>query len=353
MKTIPKADIVIAWNGMPIYAAKSIYALRQELSMDFPVLYTKSQMPIIGLETIISKNIFCIDFGQSHSWSDLGIKVPLIFFHSGWGYKHFNNLAKEVRENGGIVIGLFDNNFRGDFRQFIGSIYFKMLNLNKFNSVIVPGASGRILAKYLGFKDVSIYQSLYYADTKIFYSRKKMSQRKKTFIFVGQLIHRKGIIELVKAFQIFYSTNPDWLLHIIGQGPLKETIEGNRGVIVESFSASEYISSAMNEARFLILPSYRENWGLVVHEATCCGCGLILTSSVGSGVDLASPKNSIVLTKTSVEQLLQAMIVVSKKTSSDLNLIEKNSVSLSKHFSEKKWTQSIKQIIDSFHYNSK
>ena len=37
----------------------------------------------------------------------------------------------------------------------------------------------------------------------------------------------------------------------------------------------------MNSSKCLILPSFEEHWGVVVHEATSCGCLLILSDKVG------------------------------------------------------------------------
>ena len=349
MKIYKKADIVIAWNRMPIYAARSINSIREELSMDFPVVYTKSKMPISGLEAILSDHIYCIKYGKSYSWADLGLKVPTIFFHSGWRYRHFNSLAEEVRSNGGNVIGLFDNNYRGDIRQILGSIYFKFFYLNKFHSVIVPGRSGQKLAQYFGIDKKSIHQGLYYADKKIFNRRKKLSSRSKTFLFVGQLVTRKGILEIVEAFQDFHTSNPDWSLRIIGEGPLKDKIVNKAGVLVENFASSEYISDAMNDSRFLVLSSYREHWGVVVHEATSCGCGLILSSSVGAGVDLATPYNSIVISRNSIELLSAAMQIASQKNIKELDFIESNSLSVSLNFSELVWKRSLKRILNTLH----
>ena len=36
----------------------------------------------------------------------------------------------------------------------------------------------------------------------------------------------------------------------------------------------------MGNSKCLILPSLEENWGVVVHESSCCGCLLILSNKV-------------------------------------------------------------------------
>ena len=38
----------------------------------------------------------------------------------------------------------------------------------------------------------------------------------------------------------------------------------------------------MGNSKCLILPSLEENWGVVVHESSCCGCLLILSNKVGA-----------------------------------------------------------------------
>lgn len=45
---------------------------------------------------------------------------------------------------------------------------------------------------------------------------------------------------------------------------------------------------------FFILPSLREHWGLVVHEASLSGCFLLLSNNTGSINEFSNTKNSII-----------------------------------------------------------
>jgi len=337
--------IAVGWNAMPLYGAKVISNARDYYSYNFPVIRTLPKVPVVGIEDIIKDGLHTVIPGQKITWNQLGLDIPLIFIHSGWRYKHFTSLADEVRKNGGVVIGMFDNNWKGGARQLLGIVFFRLFLKRKYSAVFVPGLQGLKLAKYLGFDDDDIYQGLYCGSNKIFKNTIKITERKKTFIFVGQFIHRKAVIELLDAFKIFRRIHPEWSIRFIGQGDLERDIDGNKGVTVEPFMQSEGIMKAMNESRVLILPSYVEHWGVVVHEATLCGCGILLTSSVGSAVDLATPENAIIIKKASVKSLVEAMCKFSNMSDFEFIRMQEKSIELSKKFSMNRWLNEFRGIV--------
>ena len=62
----------------------------------------------------------------------------------------------------------------------------------------------------------------------------------------------------------------------------------------------------MRASRCLVLPSFREHWGLVVHEAALAGCALILSDQIGSARDLACPENALIFPAENIPLLVQA-----------------------------------------------
>ena len=66
------------------------------------------------------------------------------------------------------------------------------------------------------------------------------------------------------------------------------------------------LAKVIRESKCLVLPSFKEHWGLVVHEATLSGCAIIVADSVGAGEDLASYENAIVFKTGNAEDLKNA-----------------------------------------------
>lgn len=343
-----KINIAVAWNCLPLYGAIVLSKARKKCSYNFPVIYTPPRVPVEGLEQVLENNLFKVNASQAITWKQLGIEIPKIFIHSGWRYKHFNSLASEVRKNGGYVIGMFDNNLKFGLRQSMGILFFRIFLKYRFNGAFVPGIEGSILAKYLGFKDEDIYQGLYSGDSSIFKKTTKIINRPKNFIFVGQFIHRKGLNELIDAFEKFSKVNKDWTLKLVGQGNLLNKLESKKRITIEPFMPPNYISRSFNNSRILILPSYEEHWGVVVHEATLCGCGLLLSSKVGSAVDLASEENSIIIQNNSVDLIFRAMKKFAKMSDSEFNQMENKSIELSQKFNTDKWINTLMSIINKY-----
>ena len=103
-------------------------------------------------------------------------------------------------------------------------------------------------------------------------------------LFVGQFTARKGLQELIGALRLL-PAHMHLRLVAVGQGPLLQRL-ASAGFEIHDYAEPKAVAKLMADTKFLILTSLEEHWGVVVHEATLCGCGLILTMSVGSAPDL-------------------------------------------------------------------
>ena len=114
----------------------------------------------------------------------------------------------------------------------------------------------------------------------------------KTILFVGQLIERKGIHELLEGFAQYQKNNCDISLLIIGNGIEKEGMaeviknENIQNVYFKKFAPYDEIYKYHAIADLFILPSREEVWGLVLNEAAACGLPIISTTVTGASIDL-------------------------------------------------------------------
>lgn len=287
--TIP-SDVTVAfsWNGLPQYAARLLRAAVRDLNRPCPVIGSRPAVPVEGMEDALGQPILWIDPEQATSWSALGLGVPSVFFQSGWNSPAFNALGDEVRHAGGRVIGMSDANFRGDFRQLVlGAVWFRLRYRSRFDAMIVPGTSGNRLMRYFGLARDRIFQGMYGADPALFQPGPALAERAPRFLFVGQFIPRKGVMELCTAFSRFRRKHPEWELEVIGSGPLKDNLPRTDGIQIRDFVQPSQLGAHFDAARFFVLPSHVEAWGLVVHEAALAGCGLLLSTAIGSAEDFA------------------------------------------------------------------
>ncbi|MDQ8195587.1 glycosyltransferase [Coraliomargarita sp. SDUM461004] len=340
--------IAVAWNGLPAYGAHLVKAARIRLGYDFPVVGTRPDVPIEGMEHILGGGLYWVEENCRHSWAELGLEVPRLFVHTGWRYPHFVSLADEVRAAGGKVVGMFDNSWKGNVRQWVGAVYFRLFLRHKFSAAWVPGLSGRKLARRIGVHSQRIHEGLYGANPNVFQCKVPICERPKKILFVGRLIDRKGIVELLSAFEVLRTEHPDWQLEVIGNGPHAELLQGREGVNVKPFCQPDRIAIAMNEARVLALPSHEEHWGLVVHEAALCGCALLLTQAVGAGADLVRSQNGICVAKTSVEQLKQGLEHVYAWAPEQWTQASELSVDLAQDFGPVRWADEMSEFVRKF-----
>tara|TARA_A100001015_G_scaffold97282_1_gene107982 strand:- start:13335 stop:14363 length:1029 start_codon:yes stop_codon:yes gene_type:complete len=335
--------IAISWNELPKYVAYPLKIIIKK-NPKIKIISIRSKLPIKNLEKIINKKIYWIK-NHKLKWRDLGLKIPDIYFQAGWYKKSFSSLGKEVKNNGGKVVLLSDNSFKNNLRQKIGSIIYKIKYLNFFDAVWVPGRLGVRLMKFFGVPNQEIFQGLYCSNQHIFKKGKTISKRQKNFLFVGNLVKKKGVAELVSSFKFFLNSNSDWKLIIVGNGPLKKIIPKHKNIKYLSFKTPEEIAKLMQRSRFLVLPTHIDQWPLVINEATLCGCGLIISDVVGNIPEFSNSKNTILCKASSKESLLASFKKASALSEKKLDIMYNESLRLSSKYVINNWVKNYYNII--------
>ena len=138
-------------------------------------------------------------------------------------------------------------------------------------------------------------------------SPKRRPHRPVRFLFVGQLIPRKGVEELLEAFVQL----PEGELYIAGDGPLQplvaEAVNSGRVTYVGHVDRPA-LQQLYSESDVLVLPSRYEVWGLVINEALDHGLAVIATEAVGAVDDLLVDDVNGYVTRTGdVDDLRNAM----------------------------------------------
>ena len=334
--------IAVVWSGLPAYAARLIAASEYR----FPVIATRPRVPILGMDEILPGRIHWIDNEFCGGFSDLGLTVPRLMIVPSWNSRYAKRLEVEVRNSGGRVIVAFDNVWKGSWRQILGALAFRIVWRDRFCAAWVVGAGGRRLARIFGFKKCDIFDHLYGTDPSIFSAATPtpLKDRPKRIIFTGRLIPEKGLLDLLKAWQLFQPMHPEWSLHIYGTGPMEAAVQEAQ-VVFHGFKQPADLALALSEARFLVLPSHDEHWGLVVCEAAQAGCGLLLSLQVGSVPDLLGPYNGESFPPKAPEKLAAALTRAARLSTEELSKMEAESRSLGLSFTPAHWSERLDQIV--------
>jgi glycosyltransferase involved in cell wall biosynthesis len=339
--------IAVAWAGLPPYGLNAIRALVVRMAVQPVVLGTRPDTSYDAIETLATLPIHWVaERDRSLSWSRFTKKIPDVFIVSGWGTPSFNELGRQVRENGGSVIAMVDNRWRGDLRQLVAPIVFNTKYRNWFKAAIVPGRSAREYVRYLGISDAAIHEGLYGGNSAVFMPGPPLAERPKRIVFVGRFVERKGIRELATAWAKVATKFPDWELHAVGEGPLQELLEQTPQTVVYRFKQPEELAVLYRASRFLILPSHEDHWGVVVHEAAMCGCGLILSANVGARFDLANEHNSFTFDAGNATALGEAIGRAAGLGEKELRVAYHESLALAYRFGPRSFADAVEQVID-------
>ena len=142
----------------------------------------------------------------------------------------------------------------------------------------------------------------------------KNKNNKITFLFVGQLIHGKGVMPLLNAWQKFSQTDRDKKqLVLIGDGPLRETAEGfsrkTRINNVRFVGGIPYkqVEQYYSNSDVFILPTMGDLFSLVITEAMAFSLP-VMTSIYNGAAELIRPgENGWVFDSQNVASILQAL----------------------------------------------
>lgn len=95
------------------------------------------------------------------------------------------------------------------------------------------------------------------------------------YLFVGQMIERKGVEYLIKGWEKHIVDYPNDILTLVGDGPLLQGFREKYGKhsSIKFTGAIDYdlMTSFYATANVFIIPTLEDNWSLVVPEAMACG----------------------------------------------------------------------------------
>jgi len=210
------------------------------------------------------------------------------------------------------------------------------------DAIVVGGSATKRYIRSLGKNNRHIFMAMNCSNdlklsSKINPIKKPYQSSKYTFLYLSQIIPRKGLDILLKAFLLLTRERTDVFLLIGGDGPFRLFCEN---LAISSHIPNVFFVGSVNQnsvanyyekADVFVLPSYcreglEEPWGLVINEAISMSLPVITTTAVGAAYDLViDDYNGYVVKENNVESLYKAM---NKILGKDLNRMGINSRTL-------------------------
>ena len=253
---------------------------------------------------------------------------PSILYISGWVDKEYIWAAKKYKSKRPIVkvVNGTDGQWFGTLRQHIGVYYFKLFYKKLFDFFWISGKPQYQYAQRFGYNQESIIYNLLSADEEIFASGNAASQR---FVFLGRFVDVKGIDLLIEAYNsLGEDIRSKWPLLIIGDGPLRESIEIQKSPYVKvlPFLQPDELKAEIQKGGVLCLPSRFEPWGLVVHELALNGFPLIVSSVCGAASEfLISGYNGYLFKNGSMDSLRKSLLKIIALSDEEFKLFSNRS----------------------------
>lgn len=144
--------------------------------------------------------------------------------------------------------------------------------------------------------------------------RSRLGIRDVMLLYVGQLISRKGVQELLSAYGHIAEKVPNMTLVMVGGGPLEEELrrrikdEKIPNVVMTGKIDYDNIAAYYKAADCFILPTTEDNWSLVVPEAMACGLPVATTIYNGCYPELVHPENGWVFDSLNLESLVNTLL---------------------------------------------
>lgn len=176
--------------------------------------------------------------------------------------------------------------------------FIKKLFLSRINRIYASGALSYSIAERLGFRDeIKITKGVGIIHKPDFTSQKKDYEGK--FLYLGRLSPEKNLSMLIDIFNAL----PHLKLSIYGNGAERDVLENKakQNITFREHIDNKKLKDVFAEHNFLILPSLREPWGLVVEEALYFGVPVIVSNRCGASVLVENNVNGLIVDPLDIE----------------------------------------------------
>lgn len=280
---VKKMETLLPDNSEGLVEKTIILGKKHNTTMANKRLFIRLQPELYGKLCKINPDIVIAEtFG---GWSPISIfyavthRKKLMMFYERTAYVERN--ARKIQILYRKLIGRFVKHFLINgvlTRQYLDSLGFEITP--KTEGLMVSDTSGLIRA----------LNAFSEKDREHLCQKLKLHKEGIVYLFVGQIVKRKGIEELCEAWEFHIKEYPNDKLIVAGTGVLLEMLK-NKYVSESSIcflGRIEYDNIHMYYAisDVFIMPTIEDNWCLVVPEAMACGKPIACSIYNGGHVEL-------------------------------------------------------------------
>ncbi len=215
----------------------------------------------------------------------------------GWADRSYQRLLLYGNTHKIPVIIVSDSIYKTEKhkkRIFIKELIKKII-LMGYSSAFVAGTESKNYLLKLGFDKEKIFSPWDVVDNNFYenYIPENKLHKKNYFLCVSRLLERKNLLNLIRSYADYQNNGGRWGLKIIGSGDqynklinLSNIITNKNNFEIINWLQIDELVNYYKKASAFVLPSYFDNWGLVVNEAIASGLPCIVSKNCGCAVDL-------------------------------------------------------------------
>jgi len=189
----------------------------------------------------------------------------------------------------------------------------KQFFINSFDTYYTYGTKASEYIESFGVSNENIVTGTNTVETDFYKNNTPNSSNNDgiiSFLYVGQLLERKGLKTTIEAFSKLKKDN--WVLNIVGTGledeklkKLTKELNLENKINFVGYKQKNEIIKYYSEADVFLMPSYLEVWGLVLNEALASGLFCLASKYAGSTFDLIkNGQNGLIIDPLNIDDMI-------------------------------------------------
>jgi len=240
----------------------------------------------------------------------------------------------------------YNSSMKFKIRKIIDVLSGKIIN-NRF--IAVSSYVKRDFENECGFLNISVvYNGI---DLEKYLFEEKRNNELQKILFVGRFEDRKGVWELIHAYNFLKKKFPGISLEFAGDGVLKEEIENfviEQGLKDVKFHGYiKTIQDYLKKGDLLIVPSHYEGFGIVIIEAMAAGIPVMATNVTAIPEIIQHGQNGLLIQPKSSEEIVSMVSKIKEHNAEKIkNIIERARNDVIERFDIQKQVKKIEKLYE-------
>ena len=356
--------ILFVWTGVTSYMADCWRLLQQVPRVELKIIIElvasgkefDRQKVLESLDACVVENGSQASGGKRRVAGDCRLKVeaflgtwkPQVVFAVGWHSKLVRGLVERKDWRDVPKICCCDMPWRWQLRCFGARIILRRY-LRQFYGMMVPGKSGYMYARWLGFPKSRVFTGEYGIDVSRFKGADEKFcgfNNQGRFLYLGRFSPEKRLDVLMRAYNQYRALGGAWELDVFGAGQLPE-IQVKHRPNVFPFVQPDKIPELYASHVCLTMASDFDPWPLVVLECCASGRPVIVTDRCTNHYEFVK-SNGIVVRHGDVKAMAQAMLRMEQEYDEFRSAAETEGRLAAANYSCAAWCERVQEICRKF-----